>query len=319
MNLERSFLWILLVAVAFPATAQSLERGDIVLTGLHFDPVEDFPITNVRVHGRDGVFKRELISVDRRLSEPLYRDGIIYVGSRSPDRIERVDSSGALLSPLTTQATGVNYLSPGPAGGFLATNGSGEIYQIGSNGMLRYKRDFTAATPASGGIEMARSQCTAYYGASGGLARWDVCLHSEPERFGPKLATAYLALRLLPDGTFLVATVGLQPNFDNKIIHVDEAGVLIRTYPIPGNALALDIDGTSFWTNAGNNLFRLDIATGQILSVTVTDSIIQGLSVVGEPRAGLAASGANVPALSLSLCVVLAAALAGAAVLRLAP
>jgi hypothetical protein len=309
-------LLIAAIAAMIPLSAQQLERGDIVLTLVHH-PVGGGPVSYIRIHGRDGAFKRELFTVDRHLSEPFYRDGIIYVGSRSPDGIERIDTAGNLLSAFSTQATGVNYLSPGPTGGLLAANGSGEIYQLAADGTLVHKRDFTSEIPAYGGIDLARDGCTAYY-ASAGLARWDACLHTEPTRFGPSLAGTYQALRLLPDGTFLIAAVGIFPAFDNKVMHVDEGGNLIRTYSIPGNALALDIDGMSFWTNAGNNLFHLDIATGQILGVKVLDYVIVGLSVVGEPRAGFAAAtGGDVPAVSPGLLALLAAGLLIVALFRL--
>jgi hypothetical protein len=74
-------------------------------------------------------------------------------------------------------------------------------------------------------------------------------------------------------------------------------------------ALALDTDGTSFWTNAANYLLRIDIATGTVISATYTDELIFGVSVVGEPRAGInapVAAAAPVPALSPLVLVLLA-------------
>jgi hypothetical protein len=120
----------------------------------------------------------------------------------------------------------------------------------------------------------------------------------------------------LPDGTFLVAVI-LAEGW--RVVHVASDGSsVIRTYQIPGNALALDIDGTSFWTNAGNFLLKVDIATGNILSETYTDFLIEGISVVGEPRAALAsAATASVPTISPPVVIALMLTVAAIAMLRL--
>jgi outer membrane protein assembly factor BamB len=304
------------LVLATPLWPQGFERGDVIVVGVDYDEGEDFPISNVRVHGRDGAFRRELISVDRLLTEPLYRNGIVYITSRGPYEIERIDAVGNLLTPFATPVVNGNFLSPGPDGGILATNGSGELYQFSADGTLVHFHDSTYDPPALGGIDLAADQCTVFYATSGLLTRWDACLDTPASFFGPRLAGSSRALRLLSDGTFLIAVKGLLPDFENRVIHVDQGGNLIRSYPIPGDALALDIDGTSFWTNAGNNLFRLDIATGQILSTTFTNDTIMGLSVVGEPRAGLAA-GTGVPTMSPLFLTALAVVLAVLGLIKL--
>ncbi len=319
MRASRLLAFLITLACAMPLAAQGFEYGDVIVVGnrLGFDSfgTQIFLDADIRIHGRDGAFKRELFRATRILTEPFYRDGILYVGARSPDAIERIDAAGNRLTPFATAVYNVNFLSPGPGGGLLAVNGSGEIYQFAADGTLMRFRNFTLRPPAYGGIELATDQCTVYFASASSLARWDTCLGVEPAYWGPALASALNALRILPDGTFLISVFGLFPNFENRIIHVDPNGNLIRSYAIGGHSLALDIDRRSFWTDAGNYLLRVDLETGAILSATQTDSTIYGLSVVGEPRAGLAA--ANIPAVSPGVLILLALSLVAVAVIRL--
>ncbi len=320
MRAPRFIAFLIALAYALPLAGQGFQYGDVIVVGDRqgIDPYGT-PIqleSNIRVHGRDGAFKREIFKTTRFLTEPFYRDEIVYVGARSPDAIERIDAAGNRLIPFTTRVDAINFLSPGPGGGLLAVNGSGEIYQFAGDGTLVRFRNFMQRPPAYGGVEVATDQCTVYYASAGSLARWEPCLSAEPGYWGPRLAAALNALRILPDGTFLISVFGLFPNLGNRIIHVDSDGNLIRSYPIPGYALALDIDGKTFWTGWGSYLLRVDIESGAILSATQTDSVIWGLPVVGEPRAGLAGA-ASIPAVSPGVLVVLAFSLAAVALIRL--
>jgi outer membrane protein assembly factor BamB len=320
MRAARLFAFLITLAYALPLAAQGFQYGDVIVVGdregIDQFGTQIFLDADIRIHGRDGAFKRELFRATRFLTEPFYRDGIVYVGARSPDAIERIDAAGNRLTPFSTQVDAINFLSPGPGGGLLATNGSGEIYQFAADGTLVRFRDFMQQPQAYGGIGLAADQCTAYYATSGSMARWDMCLSGNADFWGPNLAVASNALRILTDGSFLVSVFGLFPNLGNRIIHVDSNGNLIRSYAIGGHSLALDIDGKTFWTDAGNNLLRVDIETGAILSATQTDSTIFGLSVVGEPRAGLAGA-ASIPSLSTSALLVLALSLGALGLIRL--
>ncbi|MDP9192363.1 MAG: hypothetical protein M3P06_11750 [Acidobacteriota bacterium] len=321
MRFFRELIALFLLLAALPMAAQGFERGDVVVTSLYYDSEEGFPISSLRVHARSGAFKSELLNGEGEpgLSEPLVRDGVVYVASRARGVIDRIDAAGTLLAPFAGPVYNVNFLGPGPGGGLLAVNGSGEIYHFAADGSLAHFRDFTAFPGASGGIELARDQCTVIYATGGMLAKWNACTDAPAALFGPALAAASGALRLLPDGTFLITVIGLYSDFgNNRVIHVDADGNLIRSYPVPGNALAIDIDGKSFWTNAGNYLLRIDIENGTLISQTFTEFGIMGLSVVGEPRAGFAAAAAaDVPVLTPPLLLLLTLILVITAFIRL--
>jgi hypothetical protein len=309
-------LTVFALVPVFPVAGQTaLLRGDVVVSADE-DVLDDngFPIavrSNLRVYGRDGVYKRELVGPEDVFGEPLVLGGVVFFGSRSA--IERVAADGTPLPPFTTNAVNVNYLASGPAGGILAVNNSGEIYRFAADGTLVSFRDFTHEFPAFGGLDLARDGCTVFYGLSGALLRWNVCTATDPILLNSSLGGASYALRILPDGSILQVVL----TDAGSVFHLDREGNVLREYSIPSpHAVALDIDGTSFWTNAGNLLVRIDIATGAVLSETFTPYQIYGISVVGEPRAALAAT-QPIPALSPLGLAALAVAIAVVAALTL--
>lgn len=99
------------------------------------------------------------------------------------------------------------------------------------------------------------------------------------------------ALRLLPDGTFLVAN-------SEDVKRLDSSGNVIQTYDISGEnswfALNLDPDGTSFWSgNIGSGkLYKFDIATGGIDNALLTintgagGNSLFGVAIFGEITTG---------------------------------
>lgn len=306
------FLALFTLGLTLSVVAQPLVPGDVLVTTHRttFDEegFEGF-VSNIQVYDREGVFKRELItSTSRQFSEPFFRDGIVYVGDRW-DGIARIDAGGNLLSPFTTSVVNVNFLSPGPEGGLLAANGSGEVYQFDAAGTrVRYRDIFQE--PRANGIDLGADQCTVFWLNHGSLARWDACVNSTAGMFGPQYNIASTALRILPDGTFLAA-------FLTRVVHLDQDGNLIREYPFPAWGLALHPDRTSFWTDANGSLLRVNIATGAILSQTYAGAPVYGIAVVGEPRAGMQAVATDIPALSTAALVLLAMAVAIAGVIAL--
>jgi hypothetical protein len=307
--------FIVLVFV-WPASAQlQLQHGDVLVSTSDEQEViggPPQPVTAyILVFGRSGVFKGELIRFpDIQPGDLLYRDGILYA-IRSPN-IERIDSAGRLLTPLTTDAAAANWLSPGPAGGLIAVGS--DLYQYAADGTRVRRREFDPI--AGGGIDLGPDGCTLFSNRSSVLSKWDACLDSGVTSFGEDHGTDNRALRVLPDGSFLV-----QGNSGGPVRtrHVDSNGSTLRSYAVSGGT-ALDVDGRSFWTSTGCGVIRIDIATGVVL--TVSDPFpgcVRGLfvwTVVGEPRAGLPSSHASeptIPTLSPFLLALLSIALATAA------
>jgi outer membrane protein assembly factor BamB len=244
-------------------------------------------------------------------SDTFARDGIVYVGTREPHAISRLDLFGNVLTPFTTNIVNVGYLAPGPGGGLLAVNGSGELYQFAADGTRVRYRDISMSPPGEGGIELSGDGCTAIYTIMGTLVRWNTCTNDDPAVFGPSHGTFSGGLRLLPDGTYLLAL------FNQRIVHLTSESTVIRTYNIPASAIALDPDGTSFWADAQGSLLRIDIATGTVRSQTFTGAPIFYLSVVGEPRTGLPAHGAEaIPILTHTMLALLVIAIAIVAIKR---
>ncbi len=303
----KSLRLLLFVLASTPALAQpAFVRGEVIVVsatqdGFAFD-------STVSLYGNDGAFDRTLVETPGRLlTDAFATDGLLYVGARSPHRIERLTAAGTFLAPFTTNVVNVNFLSPGPNGGLLAMNVSGEIYHFAADGTLVYYRDITADPPGSGGIDLASDQCTVIFTAAGALVAWNACTNTPATLLTPSLPDTYpRAIRILPDGTFLLSAV----RTGGTVLHLSSTGSIIREYPIPGAvALALDPDGTSFWTNAANYLLRVDIATGTVLSETFNNELIFGITVVGEPRAGIdapAAAAAPIPTLSPLVLLMLA-------------
>jgi|SRR5688572_3566423 len=305
-------------ATAVSVTAQPvLEHGDVVATSsrnVGESELGAFAGTLV-AFGRDGAAKGLMASFSAPpLSDPLVRDGIIYVGTRYPEGIQRFTLSGQQLAPLTTAVDAVNYLGPGPNGGLFAVNGSCELYQFAPDGSLVHFRDFQSYLPACGGVELASDGCTVYWTLSGAIARWNACERTEPELVTPnRHPNVFGALRLLSDGSFLVDSKNGFP-----VLHLDAQGNVIRTYAIRGQGLALDTDGTSFWTNQFGWVTKVDIATGAVVSQTY-QAATYGFSVVGEPRAGLHAHGGphEIPTMSTALLAALGVLLTLVALVRL--
>jgi hypothetical protein len=139
------------------------------------------------------------------------------------------------------------------------------------------------------GADLAADQCTLYYTArrfdgtawSGDVGRLDVCtgLPMEPVLSG--LADIPQALRVLPDGSLLVASRSIEI-YDVRGMHVRQ----VIAAPATGafSAMALDVDARSVWVNSGG-LERIDLTTGEVLEQRDTYGDTVSISVVGEPRA----------------------------------
>jgi outer membrane protein assembly factor BamB len=139
-------------------------------------------------------------------------------------------------------------------------------------------------------IDLAADGCTALY-ASGGrnVKRFDVCRNAQLANFNTEPLPDPVAkvVRVLPDGGILLTNVSV-------IVRLDAAGRIVQTYNVPGESPAwgwLDLvgDGT-FWVSNyySSNIYRMDIATGQVLAsfnASPTNFTIIGVAVKRGPGA----------------------------------
>jgi len=113
------------------------------------------------------------------------------------------------------------------------------------------------------------------------VKRFDVCANAQLTDFAQGFTQYTLGLRILSDGSVLMAHWG-------DILHLDSSGNVIKTYDSPGLdtwfALNLDPDGTSFWSAgySGGEVRKFDIASGNELLAFSTGVGTSGISVYGE-------------------------------------
>ncbi len=144
-------------------------------------------------------------------------------------------------------------------------------------------------------IDLAADQCTMFYTSEGvNIFRYNICSNSQESNFNlaPLPNSAAFALRIRPNGEVVVADTAEVTRLDaggNQIQHY-LASTIEPSNPAPAlSALALDPDGTSFWTSDQNSgvVFKVDIASGAILQSWSASGVagfhdVEGLCVKGE-------------------------------------
>ncbi|MEO6486437.1 MAG: hypothetical protein ABIO78_00680, partial [Thermoanaerobaculia bacterium] len=224
--------------------------------------------------------------------EPLVSGDVLYVGTET--EIKRFDLMGTELSRLSPLNNTI-FLTAGVDGRVISSNISGEIVAFNADGTVRRRLDiFSVPTAPARGIDLDADQCTVHYASDNRLARWNSCTGERPVVFPQAWARPPgfgHALRRIDGGRFLVTYL-------SDIALLDGSGAVIRTYGIPGQPLALDLNGRSFWTGVSGTLVKVSIETGQIEQLVHTGQAVLWLSVVGEPRAALGGSAAAIPTLS---------------------
>jgi hypothetical protein len=243
------------------STSTKFRSGDVFVS---------FSDGKVREYAPDGTLVRTLDT-----GSPFFvtggafaSDGTFYVTEFGSEAVAKFAPSGALLG---TFGSGYN-LSPESI--VFDTSGNAYVGQAdGTKQVLKFDSAGNslgsfAPTPEDRGtdwIDLAADQCTLYYTSEGtSIKRFDVCTNTQLADFATNLtgATAF-ALRLLPDGTVLVAD-------SNFILHLNTAGQVVQTYSAPGGGfwfgVSLDPNGTSFWAeNTGTSqVVKFNIATAAV-------------------------------------------------------
>ncbi len=198
---------------------------------------------------------------------------------------------GSGLVPVCTSGGGVEVFSPGglPLGAFgsgyncnpssIRLDAAGNAYvgqsdcladilKFDGRGTLQASYDAAPELRGSDAIDLAANGCTVFYTSRGvRVKRFDACANRQLPDFNTAAlpGPAAYAVRVLPDGGVLVADV-------SAVARLDAFGNLVQTYGVPGEPQAwtwLDLvgDGT-FWVsnNYSSNVYRFDIATGQVLA-----------------------------------------------------
>jgi len=150
---------------------------------------------------------------------------------------------------------------------------------------------FAVATQDRGSdwIDLGADQHTLYYTSEGNtILTYNTSTHTQGADIGTMTGAAAYAIRLLGDGTALVADSATVDRINLT------TGATVQTYTIAGSvgglfSLNLDPNGTDFWTGDFGNgdLWRVNIATGAIEQTIVTgSSSLFGVSVYGEITQG---------------------------------
>jgi hypothetical protein len=309
---ERFCILVWTLAPLFAYTSgygQGLQRGDVLVSvARSIDPFTS--VSSILVYAPNGSFRRTLISDTPGVYNDTVvdRSGIVWAALNTG--VQTISTTGTALA-FYSLGRPIIRLTPTADGRLLASDDQA-VFVIGPNGSTLGFVDFAYQLGGAGtAIDLAPDQCTLYYGLSSGFRRYDLC-HNQLLPVFSTVPDYPQAVRLLPDGSILVANT-------NVVSRISALGTVMRTYPVGAFQVALDVDGTSFWTARGTFLYKVDIESGQVLVGPVdVGSFIMAIGIVGEPRVATSpAAIAAIPALSPAVLFLLLVSLAAIAIVRL--
>ena len=221
--------------------------------------------------------------------------GNLYVTGFNAQTVYKFDNTG---TPQGTFGSGYN---SDPESIVFARNGNAFVGQAdGSHQLLEFSPTgslIAAFSPAvddrgTDWVDLASDQCTIFYTSEGSnVKRFDVCRNTQLADFATGLSGPCYAHRIRPNFEVLVACTTV-------VYRLDSSGSIIKIYTnFPGAdllfALNLDPDNKSFWTGdlTNGNVYRVDIATGNLLTSFNAGTGVAGMTVVGE----ITASGSAPP------------------------
>jgi hypothetical protein len=170
-------------------------------------------------------------------------------------------------------------------------DGTRQILKFNSAGMLLDAYSPQLENRGTDWIDLAADQCTMHYTSEGGrVKQYNVCTRTQLPDFAVGLSGPCYGHRIRPNGEELVACT-------RQVYRLNRSGGVVQTYSPPGTsvlfALNLDPDNKSFWTGnlVGGSVFRIDIATGAVLTQFNADvyRALAGLAVAGELTAATTA------------------------------
>jgi Bacterial Ig-like domain (group 1) len=168
-------------------------------------------------------------------------------------------------------------------------DGTRDVLKFSPGGVLLASYDVATGPRGSDWIDLASDQCTLYYTSEGNtIRRFDTCTNTQLSNFATGFTAAgssstCYALRIRLNGEVMVACT-------DKVYRLSAAGTVIQSYPLPAGetsllfAMNLDPDNTTFWTAGFNsgNVYRINIATGALVTQFAAGSPVKGLAIFGE-------------------------------------
>lgn len=318
MRIFSTFLLVTLSSLTSVQATGALAPGEVVVT--------QQIVTNAAIRGRVlGISSLGMRTIDEYADRVaasaafapngvlhVVRDDVVRYDSDGPPPIAVLPSSPTqFLSSLVFDAAGSGFVSSSPA--------TANIRKFTQNGAIQQTFTVNSAVTPPRSLDLGSDQCTLYY-LSGlpGIARYDVCtaltLPSVP------LASAGLAVRLLADGSLLVATSSGADAV--TVLRIDTNGNILRQYDVAATfgghrGLAIGLDGSSFWIATTAGVIEVSLASGAVLQTIAIpqDYYVTSLAVFGEPRAAIPI--AAIPAFSDVLLLMLLSLIAAVGVLRL--
>jgi hypothetical protein len=296
-----SALAALVLLIVIPAAAQpTVAQGDLVIAGTcsgsYAGPVPCFGFIDVRHAG--GARKFSLQLPDMELMNILSGAYALYL----------TGSSTRLYTPSFGEIfrVPVDYSQQMD----LAADASGNVFVLGGHGSIqRFPADATfpidslPVLPVPTGHyllsgDLGTDQCTLYYfllrlSFPSIVKRHDICrnvtLPDIPINFPP---SCHGAVRVARDGSVVISAC-------SSVYHFKDADT--REYTLPAGhvsaALALDPDGTAFWSLSSTGLIEVDFTTGTA-TLRGPEPVLPffgGMAFYGTPRSAVLAA-ADIPA-----------------------
>jgi sugar lactone lactonase YvrE len=214
----------------------------------------------------------------------------LYVPYPGTEKLGKFDATGKLVSQSWAVEPehlkgGIENCTATSAGHVFALFAQRQVDEFDGSGALLAR--FLLPEPATW-IDLAADQCTLYYTSGGSIGRFDVCRNvSLPDLITGLYQCSQFQLRA--NGEILAAcTTSPDQGLLASIYRLDSAGRLIQLYTSVFSAavVALDPDGTSFWTTGeplpnSYSLVKVDIATDTVLSHLDQSTLIISLAIVG--------------------------------------
>lgn len=238
--------------------------------------------------------------------------GNFYVTDFSVGSVSKFDINGnpvsvpgSLGGPYNAMPDSILFDAAGNA--FVADEGGNhQVLEFDSAGVLKDVLPLATTANLNDSIDLAADQRTLYYTQGHAIRRFDIAANAQLSDLTDALPFLAGALRILGDGSVLVAD-------GESVLRLDGAGNVIQTYQPAGSsgqlfALNFDADGKSFWTGdvATGSLYKVDVATGAIEESINTGAVnLRGVSVFGAISPTATPEPAQL-GLALLLCGVLA-------------